>query len=75
MQVAKEDHLLGFKASQRDRDLMQVVTGQGSQRTISTAKYDTTRRGGKGREIMKRGPIVSIVPEELAGPELSDSQP
>ena len=75
MQVAKEDHLLGFKASQGDRDLMQVVTGQGSQRTISTAKYDTTRRGGKGREIMKRGTIVSIVPEELAGPELSDSQP
>ena len=72
MKVAKDDRLIGFKASQSDRDLLQVVTGQGSTRNISTAKYTATSRGGKGREILKRGFIKHIVPEEVTAPVLLD---
>ena len=72
LKVAKDDALLGFKSSQGNRDLMQVVTSQGSQRSVSTAKYEVTGRGGKGRVIMKRGFIRQIVPEEVLAPVMLD---
>ena len=68
MKLAKGDHLLGFKASRGDRDLLEVMTGQGSRRTVSSAKYEITGRGGRGRELMKRGTIDAIVPEPVAAP-------
>ncbi len=65
------DRLLGFKASTGDRDLMTVETNRGATKTISTTKYKTTGRGGKGNEIQKNGKISRIVPEEdVAPPEL-----
>ncbi|MEM6854079.1 MAG: DNA topoisomerase (ATP-hydrolyzing), partial [Planctomycetota bacterium] len=47
------DKLLGFKASDGDRDLLNVETNRGAKKTISTAKYRVTARGGKGNEIQK----------------------
>jgi DNA gyrase subunit A len=55
------DHLLGFKPSTGDRDLMVVMTNRGAKKTISTAKYKTTGRGGRGTEIQKNGRIAEIV--------------
>src|SRR3954469_12789122 len=60
------DRVLGFVASTGDRDLMTVETSRGAEQTISTAKYEVTGRGGKGRELLQRGQftrIVSPVPE------------
>ena len=74
LKVAKDDKLLGFKASTGDRDLLEVVTSQGSNRTISTAKYEVTGRGGRGREVMKRGSITRIVPEDVSPPALLEDQ-
>ena len=57
-----EDRVLGFVASVGDRDLMIVETSRGAEQTISTAKYEVTGRGGKGRELLQRGQFTRVVP-------------
>ncbi|MEE9211092.1 MAG: DNA topoisomerase IV subunit A [Phycisphaeraceae bacterium] len=64
MKLAKDDRLLGFVASGGDRDLLTVETSRGGTQNVSTAKYELTSRGGKGRQLLKRGHLVRIVPEE-----------
>ena len=58
-----DDRLLGFIASRGDRDLLTVETSRGAEQTISTAKYEITGRGGKGKELMQRGQFIRIVPQ------------
>ncbi len=55
------DRVLGFIASTGDRDLLTVETSRGAEQTISTAKYEVTGRGGKGRELLQRGQFTKIV--------------
>jgi DNA gyrase subunit A len=55
------DRVLGFIASKGDRDLLTVETSRGAEQTISTAKYDITGRGGKGRELLQRGQFTRVV--------------
>ncbi len=63
-----EDHVLGFIASSGDRDLLRVETSRGGEQTISTAKYEVTGRGGKGRELLQRGQFTRIIPNDLENP-------
>ena len=58
---AKEDRVLGFVASTGDRDLLTVETSRGAEQTISTAKYEVTGRGGKGRELLQRGQFTRVI--------------
>jgi DNA gyrase subunit A len=62
-----DDQVLGFVASSGDRDLLTVETSRGAEQTISTAKYEVTGRGGKGRELLQRGRFERVIP---AVPEL-----
>jgi len=57
-----EDRVLGFVASTGDRDLLTVETSRGGTQTISTAKYEVTGRGGKGRELLQRGQFTRVLP-------------
>ncbi len=61
IRLSSGDRLLGFKASTGDRDLLTVQTNRGAKKTISTAKYRVTSRGGRGNEIQKNGNISEIV--------------
>jgi len=61
IKVAEDDQVLGFIASAGDRDLLTVETSRGAEQTISTAKYEVTGRGGKGRELLQRGQFTRIV--------------
>ncbi|MFG0261074.1 MAG: DNA topoisomerase (ATP-hydrolyzing) subunit A [Novipirellula sp. JB048] len=72
IRLAENDRLLGFKASTGDRDLMTVQTNRGAKKTISTAKYRVTSRGGRGLEIQKSGKIAEIVTPPPAAPETFD---
>ncbi len=63
-----DDRLLGFIASAGDRDLMTVETTRGAEQTISTAKYEVTSRGGKGRELLQRGQFTRVVPPPVTVP-------
>jgi DNA gyrase subunit A len=69
IKLAKTDKLLGFKASTGDRDLLVVETNRGAQKTVSTAKYNVTGRGGRGIELQKNGKILRIVSEPPAAPD------
>ena len=69
IKLAEDDRVLGFIASTGDRDLLTVETSRGAEQTISTAKYEVTGRGGKGRELLQRGQftrVVGTVPEAPA---------
>ena len=71
IKLAKTDRLVGFKPSKGDRDLLVVETNRGAKKTISTTKYRTTARGGRGTEIQKNGKISKIIsPPVEAPPEL-----
>ena len=69
IKIAKGDKLIGFKPSKGDRDLLVVETNRGAKKTISTTKYRTTSRGGKGNEIQKNGKIAKIVEPPVEAPE------
>jgi DNA gyrase subunit A len=70
--TSKDDRILGFVASTGDRDLMTVETSRGAEQTISTAKYEVTGRGGKGRELLQRGQFTRIIlPVPEAPPDLT----
>ncbi len=67
-----EDRVLGFIASVGERDLLLVETSRGAEQTISTAKYEVTGRGGRGRELLQRGQFARVVvplPDVPALPE------
>jgi DNA gyrase subunit A len=66
--VGDDDQVIGFMASQGDRDLMRVETSRGGEQTISTAKYEVTGRGGKGRELLQRGQFSRMIPNDLLTP-------
>jgi len=72
IKLAKDDALLGFIASTGDRDLMTVETSRGGTQNISTAKYEPVNRGGRGREVMKRGQFTRIVESDIETPVLLD---
>ena len=61
VKLGDDDRVLGFIASSGDRDLLTVETTRGAEQTISTAKYEITGRGGKGRELLQRGQFTRIV--------------
>jgi DNA gyrase subunit A len=60
-----DDKVIGAQISTGDRDLMVVETTRGAEQTISTAKYEVTGRGGKGRELLQRGQFVRVVPADV----------
>ncbi len=72
IKLGKGDRLLGFKPSTGDRDLLVVMTNRGAKKTVSTAKYRTTSRGGKGLELQKNGKIAQVV---LPPPDAPDELP
>ncbi|HEY7791920.1 MAG TPA: DNA topoisomerase IV subunit A, partial [Vicinamibacterales bacterium] len=63
-----EDRVLGFVASTGDRDLLTVETSRGAEQTISTAKYEVTGRGGRGRELLQRGQFTRVVSPAAEAP-------
>jgi DNA gyrase subunit A len=76
IKIPKEDRVLGFIASTGDRDLLTVETSRGAEQTISTAKYEVTGRGGKGRELLQRGQFTRVVwPPAEAPPPLAQKEP
>jgi DNA gyrase subunit A len=68
IKLAKDDKVLGFIASSGDRDLLTVETSRGGEQTISTAKYEVTSRGGKGRELLQRGQFTRVLWPMLEAP-------
>ncbi len=62
------DRVLGFLASRGDRDLLTVETSRGALQTVSSAKYEVTGRGGRGRELLQRGQFTRVVAPAVEAP-------
>ena len=63
IKLGTDDRLLGLRLAENDRDTLTVKTSMGGQQRINTGKYEVTGRGGKGKEIIKKGALTEIVPE------------
>jgi DNA gyrase subunit A len=68
LKVGADDALLGFKAAGDEADALVVKTSLGGEQRISAAKYEVATRGGKGREVIKRGSLVEVVREVPPAP-------
>ncbi len=64
------DRVLAVKAASSPTDTLTVKTSQGGEQRINTAKYEVSTRGGRGREIIKRGRLVEVIPESVENPEI-----
>lgn len=69
IKLAEGDRVLGFRAAVSERDTLVCKTSQGGEQRINFAKYEVTARGGKGREVIKRGNLTRVVHEVPAAPE------
>jgi hypothetical protein len=47
----------------------------GGEQRINTAKYETSSRGGKGREVVKRGTLTEVIVEPPPPPEPLNGEP
>jgi DNA gyrase/topoisomerase IV subunit A len=69
IKLADDDVLVGFKAARDDKDSLVMKTSQGGEQKINPGRYETSERGGKGREVIKRGSFVQVVYEAPPAPE------
>lgn len=73
IKLAKGDRVLAFVAATDENDALTVVTNRGAKKTISTAKYGKSSRGGRGRELLKNGTLTDVEwPEVEAPPSLGE---
>jgi DNA gyrase subunit A len=75
IKLGGEDRVLGFRVAMDDRDTLTAKTSMGGEQRINTGRYEVTGRGGKGREIIKRGQFVAVVAEEATAPVLLEEPP
>lgn len=61
MKLGADDKLVGFKAAESDKDSLTVKTSLGGEQRISPSRYEQAARGGRGREVIKRGQFVEVV--------------
>ncbi len=57
----KGDRVLGFALASAARQGLEVETSRGSTMIVRTTKYDVTKRGGKGRPMLKRDRLTRVV--------------
>jgi DNA gyrase subunit A len=69
IKLGDDDSLIGFRVAKDERDTLVVKTSAGGEQRINTAKYELTQRGGKGREVIKRGSLTEVVVEPPPPPE------
>ena len=74
IKLGKDDRVLGFRTAVSDRDQLEVETSRGASQHVGIGKYEVTSRGGRGRELLKRGSLIRVVSEEPALPGLLDEQ-
>jgi DNA gyrase subunit A len=69
VKLDEDDALVGMKAVKDDQETLVLETSLGGEQRISTAKYERSGRGGKGREVIKRGKFTRVVTETPSAPE------
>ncbi len=73
VKVDDGDQLVGFKVALSSEDILVVKTSLGGEQKLSLGRLEASARGGKGREILKRGQISEVVLPTPEAPQLSDT--
>jgi hypothetical protein len=60
--------LLAAKVATGNDDTLRVKTSMGGEQKISADRYETTSRGGKGKEVIKRGSFAEVIVDDLETP-------
>ena len=68
VKLEDDDALLGIKVVRDKDDALTVETSLGGKQKISSGSYEKTGRGGRGREIIKRGTLVRVLLETPPAP-------
>jgi DNA gyrase subunit A len=69
IKLSPGDRVLAVRAASSETETLTLKTNMGGEQRINTAKYETSSRGGRGREIIKRGKFTEVVPDEIEAPE------
>jgi DNA gyrase subunit A len=72
MKLDDGDQLMGIKVANNPEDALVVKTTLGGEQKITLARHDTSARGGKGRDLIKRGQISEVLQPAPVAPQLSD---
>jgi DNA gyrase subunit A len=68
-----DDRVVGFCATTKAEDAVTLKTSLGGEQRITASKVELAARGGKGRDVMKRGQFVEMVLPPVAAPALPES--
>jgi DNA gyrase subunit A len=68
MKLGDDDALLGFIVAKGDSEQLEVKTSLGGVQKIVPSKVELASRGGRGREVIKRGSFVEVVPAAIEAP-------
>ncbi|MBR58571.1 MAG: DNA topoisomerase [Myxococcales bacterium] len=60
VKLQKNDHVLGFRLVTDRMDGLEVETNRGRTEVVRWNKFAVTRRGGKGREIIRMGHVAAV---------------
>lgn len=61
MRLGPKDRVLGFTLSSAARQGLEVETTRGRREIIRTTKFEVSRRGNKGRQIIQRGGLSRVI--------------
>lgn len=69
IKLAPGDQLLAAIVARTPTDTLTVKTSMGGEQRINSAKYESSSRAGRGREIIKRGKLVEAILPPVQAPE------
>lgn len=70
IKLGSGDRVLAAKAVSSPTDTLTIRSSMGGEQRINTAKYESSTRGGRGREIIRRGKLVAVVEDPVEAPEV-----
>ncbi|HTM44820.1 MAG TPA: DNA topoisomerase IV subunit A [Polyangiaceae bacterium] len=68
MKLGSDDRLLAAKIAHDDGDAVKVRTSMGGEQRVAAERYEVTSRGGRGKEVIKRGALAEVILDDVQAP-------
>jgi len=72
MKLDDGDYLVGFKVMSKPEDMLVVKTTFGGEQKVTADRFEPSARGGRGKELIKRGQISEVIPPTPVAPQLPE---
>ena len=69
IKLEKQDRVIGFRLLTKATDHLVLLKEDGAKLVVSSKKYQTVNRGGKGHTLFKRGTLSDVEPPEIQLPD------